>query len=76
MKLRSKDGLEMMEVKSITLEEERLVVKGKMMGTMATTILVGPEDLWAAFRMLSLKTVLRLPFLLLKGRARAKRSEG
>jgi hypothetical protein len=73
MKLRSKDGIEMMEVKSIDLDEEKLVVKGKMMGTMAATILVSPEDLWAAYRLLSPGAVMRLPVLLAKGWARSRK---
>jgi hypothetical protein len=74
MKLRSKDGIEMMDVKSIAQEGNRLVVKVKMMGTMATIIHVEPEDLWAAFRLLSPATILRLPVLLWKGRTRARRN--
>ena len=67
MKLISKDGIEMMDVKSISLEGDRLLVKGKMMGSMATTIFVNPEDLWSAFRLLSWSLILRMPLLLIKG---------
>ena len=73
MKLRSKEGVEMMDVKSIVLDQEKLVVKGKMMGTMATTILISPEELWAAYRLLSPGTMLRMPMLLAKGWARSRR---
>ena len=38
MKLHSKDGIERMEVKSIGHDGDRIVLKGKMMGAMATTI--------------------------------------
>lgn len=67
MKLYSKDGVEMMEVKSIAQDGDRIVLKGKMMGTMATTIYVAPEDLWSALRLFPVATILRLPLLLLKG---------
>lgn len=67
MKLYSKEGVEMMDVKSIDLEGERLVIKGKMMGAMATTIYVAPVDMWAAFRLFSLRVKLRMPGLLLRG---------
>ncbi len=73
MKLRSKDGIEMMDVRSIDRDGDRLVVKGKMMGTMATTIFVDPEELWAAFRLFSAGTILRLPAMLLKGWSRSRR---
>ena len=74
MKLHSKDGIEMMEVKSISQDGDRIVLKGKMMGTMATTIYVAPEDLWSAFRLFPAKTILQLPLLLVKGSFRRRRS--
>lgn len=67
MKLRSKDGVEMMDVKSIEADAEKLVLKGKMMGSMAATIHVSPGDLWAAFTLLSPRTRLWMPVLLYKG---------
>jgi hypothetical protein len=75
MKLRGKEGIEMMDVRSITLDGEQLVVKGKMMGTMAATILVDPENLWDAFKLLPKGALWRLPGLLLKGRSRAAKRE-
>lgn len=75
MKLRNSDNIEMMDVKSIERRGDDLVIKGKMMGTMAATILIRPEELWAAFRMLPLRTVLALPLLLAKGWATAYRSK-
>ncbi len=68
MKIHNKDGIEMMDVKSIEKKDDTLVVKGKMMGSMATTIHIGPETLWEAFTMLPWKTKLALPMMLLKGR--------
>jgi|GEM_PF-985594 hypothetical protein len=72
MKLYSKDGIEMMDVKSITLEDEKLVIKGKMMGAMAAIIHVKPEDIWEAFKLLPWSAKLRMPMLLLKGRRRSR----
>lgn len=74
MKLYSKEGVEMMDVKSIDLEGGRLVIKGKMMGAMATTIYVAPVDLWAAFRLFPLRVKLRLPGLLLRGWLQQRRA--
>ncbi|MGI4797594.1 MAG: hypothetical protein ACRYG8_26830 [Janthinobacterium lividum] len=74
MKLRSKDGVEMMDVKSIEADADKLVLKGKMMGSMAATIHVQPKDLWDAFTLLSPRTKLRLPLFLYRGwRASAKK---
>ncbi len=67
MKLYSKEGVEMMDVRSIDLEGERLVIKGKMMGAMAATIYVAPADMWGAFKLFPLRVKLRLPGLLLRG---------
>jgi hypothetical protein len=67
VKLFSKDGVEMMDVKAIDLDRDVLVIKGKMMGAMATTIHVKPEDIWRAFRMFPWRVKCRLPLLLWKG---------
>ena len=67
MKLYSKEGVEMMDVASITLDGETLVLKGKMMGAMAATIHVRPADLWAAFQLFPWPVKLRMPLLLFKG---------
>ncbi len=67
MKLYSKDGVEMMDVKSISLDGDRLVVKGKMMGAMAAVIHVRPEDMWDAFAMFPMSVKARMPGLLYKG---------
>lgn len=68
MKVLNKDGIEMMDIKSIDKDGDKLVIKGKMMGSMATVIHVRPEDLWDAFKMLSWKTLLSMPLMLLRGR--------
>src|SRR5690606_40415978 len=60
-------------IKSITRDDERLVIKGKVMGAMTTTILVNPEDCWQAARLLGIGLILRLPLILLKGWLAARR---
>lgn len=66
MKSYSKDGVEMMEVRSIDLAGNALVLKGKMMGSMAATIHVQPGDMWKAFLLFPSRVKLCMP-LLLKG---------
>jgi len=67
MKMFSKEGLEMMDVKSIDRDGENLVLKGKMMGTMYAAIYLRPQDVWQALRLLSFSVMLRLPMILVKG---------
>jgi hypothetical protein len=67
MKLFSKEGVEMMDVKSINLNGGRLVVKGKMMGAMAATIHVEPVAMWEAFTMVPTSVKVKMPLLLYKG---------
>lgn len=76
MKLFSQDGIEMMEVKSIDRDGDRIVIKGKMMGTMAAKIYVSPPDMWAAFQLFPWRLKLRLPLLLFKGWRQHKPSPG
>lgn len=67
MKMYSRDGMEMMDLKSIERDGERLVLKGKIMGAMGTTIVIGPEDCWQAAKLLGIRLIARLPLILLKG---------
>jgi hypothetical protein len=67
MKLMSKDGVEMMDIRSLEREGDVLVVKGKIMRSMPATIHLRPEDLWQAFLLFKWPLLLRLPMLLLKG---------
>jgi len=75
MKMFSKEGVEMVDVKSITRDGQRLVIKGKVMGAMTTTILVNPEDCWQAARLLGIGVILRLPLILFQGWRAARRRD-
>jgi hypothetical protein len=72
MKMFSKDGVEMMDVKSIAREGDVLVMKGKMMGAMIMTIHVRPEDLWQSVKLMSFSTICYLPVLLIKGMMKSR----
>jgi hypothetical protein len=67
MKLVSKDGVEMMEIRSLERQGDVLVVKGKIMRSMPATIHLRPEDLWQAFSLFSWPVLMRLPLLMYKG---------
>jgi hypothetical protein len=74
MKLVSKDGAEMMDIRSLEREGDVLVVRGKIMRSMPATIHLRPEDLWGAFTLFSWPVLLRLPYLMLKGFIRSRRA--
>lgn len=67
MKVYNKEGIEMMDVKSIDLDGDKLIVKGKIMGAMATTLVLRPRDLWAAWGLLGRPIVWALPRLMWQG---------
>jgi hypothetical protein len=67
MKMFSKEGVEMVEVKSVTRDGDILVLKTKVMGSMAATIVLKPKDVWESIHLLSWSLVLRLPLILFKG---------
>lgn len=67
MKIFSKEGVEMIDISSVALVENKIVIKGKMMRSMATTLHIEPKGVWEAFRLFPLKVLIRLPILLLQG---------
>lgn len=67
MKMFSKDGVEMVDVKSVDRDGDRLVLKTKVMGSMSATIVLRPQDLWEAMGLLSWPLALRLPGMLYRG---------
>ncbi|RQH05082.1 hypothetical protein D1Y85_15900 [Paraburkholderia dinghuensis] len=67
MKMFSKDGVEMVEVKSVDLDGDQLVLKTKVMGSMAATIVLRPHDVWEALGLLGWGLLLRMPCILLRG---------
>jgi hypothetical protein len=72
MKLFNQDGVEMMDVKSIERDGDRLLLKGKMMGAMAAKIYVKPEDMWAALKLFPMSLLLSMPALIFKGFLRTR----
>ncbi|MFH2046406.1 MAG: hypothetical protein ABIK92_14795 [Pseudomonadota bacterium] len=67
MKMYSKEGVEMMDMLSMSREGENLVVKGKMMGAMLATIYVKPKDIWQSLGLLSFSIIVYMPVMLVKG---------
>ncbi|HEY3851827.1 MAG TPA: hypothetical protein VGL87_12700 [Steroidobacteraceae bacterium] len=75
MKLVSKDGVEMMDIRSLEREGDVLVLKGKIMRSMPATIHLRPEDLWQAFSLFGWRLFLHLPLLMFKGFRRSRRAQ-
>ena len=46
-----------------------------MMGAMATTIYIGPEDMWSALKLFPFRVILQMPVLLVKGWLRASKKK-
>lgn len=69
----SKDGMEMMDVKSIQGDGDSLVMKGKVMGSINAVIVIKPEDAWQALKLLGFPLVLRMPVILIKGYFQSKK---
>ena len=67
MKLFSKEGLEMMDMISVRREGDILVIKGKMMGAMTTSIYLKPKDAWQSISFLSWSILWYMPIILIKG---------
>ena len=57
MKLYGSEGILLMEVESITARDRNLHIKGKMMGQVPMTVVMGPSDLRATLKMLSLPVI-------------------
>ena len=64
MKLHTPEGNELMEVLKVQREGDALVIRGTVMGTMPTRAIMRPEELRAAFKLLSLGLIFSLIGLL------------
>lgn len=57
MKLHTPEGNELMEVLKVQREGRQLVIRGTVMGTMPTRAILRPEEIRAAFKLLSLSLI-------------------
>lgn len=64
MKLHTPEGNELMEVLKVQREGNQLVIRGTVMGTMPTRAIMRPEELRAAFKLVSLGLIFSLIGLL------------
>ena len=67
MKMYSKEGSIMMDMKILRREGCDLVVKGKMMEAMTMSIYLRPEDVWESKSLLSWSIIWYLPVIIVKG---------
>lgn len=66
MKLHTPEGRELMQVQRVEREGDQLIVRGLIMGTMPTRAVIRPEQLRAAFGLLSWGLVWSVIVLLFK----------
>lgn len=60
MKIYSQDNSELMEIKSIERDGNRLMIKGKVFGTMPMAARLGPREARNGLRLLNFKLVVFL----------------
>lgn len=66
MKLHTPEGNELMEVRSVQRENDQLVVRGVIMGTMPTRAVIRPEELRAAFKLITWSLIVGVIALLFR----------
>ncbi len=57
MKLHGSEGILLMEVESIKASDRNIHIKGKMMGQVPMTAVLGPSDLREAMKMMSFAVI-------------------
>lgn len=57
MKLYGSEGVLLMEVEAIEAAGQSIQIKGKMMGQVPMRVVVGPQELREAWRLLTLKVI-------------------
>ncbi|HKT71673.1 MAG TPA: hypothetical protein VJQ47_02185 [Steroidobacteraceae bacterium] len=67
MKLLSRDGSALMEVRAIRAEGANLVIEGTIMGAMPIETVITPTELRRSLKMLGVRNLLRAMRMLLKG---------
>lgn len=67
MKFYDKSGNVVMEVMDICMKGNDMVLTGRMMGVMITSIYIRPRDLWELRKLMSWSVIRSLPAMLLKG---------
>ena len=73
MKVFDTYGNVMLEASSLEQRGDDLVVKGRVMGSMPTTMYIRPEEMWAMRKLLSWSVIWHLPIIIVKGWWRARK---
>jgi len=68
MKLYSPDKSLLIEVRAIKPTDDGIIVEGKIMGSMPMKAVLKPEELRAGLKLVSLRLVLKVLKMLMKGR--------
>ena len=67
VRLVSREGLTMIEIRSVGVVKGQLIVKGRLMGAMPATILIRPEEAWQGLGLMGARVILAMPGFLLVG---------
>jgi hypothetical protein len=73
MKFYAPDKSLLIDVQAVKVHPEGIVIEGKIMGAMPMKAVLRPEELRAAFRLLSWQLVMRVMRMLLRGGTFPKR---
>ena len=73
MKVFDTYGNEMLEASSLERRGDDLVMKGRVMGSMPTTMYIRPEEIWVMRKLLSWSVIWYLPVIIVKGWLRARK---
>jgi hypothetical protein len=75
MKMYSKEGQTLIDVKDLRREGDDLVMKGKLMEAYTMSIYLRPEEIWSTLKLLSWEVFLYLPAMFCKGWRRARKNK-
>jgi hypothetical protein len=79
MRLKNPYGKVAIEVNSVKVEGEVIVIKGEALGTMPVTVQVTVDDMWEARQFMSWPVLRKAPVMFVKGwwrsRKRSKRAK-
>lgn len=69
MKLYGSEGVLLMEVEAISARDESIQIKGKMMGQVPMQVIIGPQEIREAWKLVTLGVMVKALKLLVFGKS-------
>jgi hypothetical protein len=69
MKLYGSEGVLLMEVEAISARDESIQIKGKMMGQVPMQVIIGPQEIREAWKLMTLGVMVKALKLLVFGKS-------